>query len=237
MNTSTQRVGIFGSSLALLLLGSAAVRADVFAMPPGQTSLLFSVVGDAGNAADTAVMSDFTSGYGAVDHAYQIGKYDVTVAQYTQFLNAVADDDTYDLYSPAMEVLPSNFAACGITRGGSPGSYVYAVATEHDNYPVNNVSWADAARFTNWLHNGQPTGPQGPATTERGAYTLDGANTDPALVSIARDAGAKYVLPNEDEWYKAAYYKGGGPMMRRETRWPRPPSIVPTILSSTIPTA
>ena len=27
-------------------------------------------------------------------------------------------------------------------------------------------------RFANWLHNGQPTGSQGPGTTETGAYAI-----------------------------------------------------------------
>jgi hypothetical protein len=38
--------------------------------------------------------------------------------------------------------------------------------------PVNYVSFYDALRFANWLHNGQPTGAQGNATTEGGAYTI-----------------------------------------------------------------
>ena len=36
--------------------------------------------------------------------------------------------------------------------------------------PVFDVSWGDAARFCNWLQNGQPaTGSEGTATTEAGA--------------------------------------------------------------------
>ena len=38
-------------------------------------------------------------GYGSVGYAYQMGKYDVTVGQYCQFLNAVAKTDTYGLYN------------------------------------------------------------------------------------------------------------------------------------------
>jgi formylglycine-generating enzyme required for sulfatase activity len=68
------------------------------------------------------------------------------------------------------------------------------------------VSWYDAIRFANWLNNGQGTG-----STEVGAYTLKtGVFT---INSINRNPGAIWFLPNEDEWYKAAYYqpaaKGG----------------------------
>ena len=58
--------------------------------------------------------------------------------------------------------------------------------------PVYNVSWGDAARFCNWLQNGQPTGAEGTGTTETGAYTLNGATIDSALMAITRNAGAKY---------------------------------------------
>ena len=47
-----------------------------------------------------------------------------------------------------------------ITRSGSPGSYAYGFASE----PVNYVSFHDALRFVNWLHNGQGRG-----DTEAGA--------------------------------------------------------------------
>jgi formylglycine-generating enzyme required for sulfatase activity len=69
---------------------------------------------------------------------------------------------------------------------------------------VNNVSWGDAARFCNWLQNGQRTGSEGTATTETGAYTLNGDTTN--LMTETRNAGAKYFIPSENEWYKAAYY-------------------------------
>jgi formylglycine-generating enzyme required for sulfatase activity len=72
--------------------------------------------------------------------------------------------------------------------------------------PVNYISWADAARFCNWLDNDQPVGPEGNGTTETGAYTLNGATTWQLLTAVSRNAGAKYVIPSENEWYKAAYY-------------------------------
>jgi formylglycine-generating enzyme required for sulfatase activity len=68
--------------------------------------------------------------------------------------------------------------------------------------PVNYVSWFDAARVSNWLFNGAT----GTSSTETGAYTLGGATSGTAP---AVNSGATYYVPTEDQWYKAAYYKGG----------------------------
>jgi len=77
---------------------------------------------------------------------------------------------------------------------------------------VNCVSWADAARFANWLHNGQPTGAQDLTTTENGSYLLDGIleNDDTGLEDVVREPDATWVIPSEDEWYNAAYHKNDG---------------------------
>ncbi len=157
-------------------------------------------VGNPGNGADTEVMfPDETTGYGSVGYEYQIGKYEVTAGQYTEFLNAVADADPNGLYNTNMGSIPSQGA--NIQQTGSSGSYSYSVASDWADRPVNYVSFWDAARFANWLHNGQPTGPQGPGTTEDGAYlNIDNQAT------FARQPGAKFFIPTEDEWYKAAYH-------------------------------
>ncbi len=39
---------------------------------------------------------------GEVDYSFQIGKFEITVGQYLDFLNAVAKTDTYQLFHPAM---------------------------------------------------------------------------------------------------------------------------------------
>ncbi len=149
-------------------------------------------VGDAGNAADTTT-------YGAVADVFVIGKYEVTIGQYTSFLNAVAATDTYSLYNPSMA---TDLNIAGITQAGSSGSFSYSVIGSGSR-PISYVSWFDAARFANWMNNGATVG----ASTETGAYTLNGATSG---VNFTKNAGATWWIPSEDEWYKAAYYKGGG---------------------------
>ncbi len=196
--------GVSSVSAQTNVFNMGGTRDPVTGIWTGQASLEFVTVGDAGNAADTATGSH----YGSVPYTYEMGKYDVTAAQYTAFLNAVAATDTYGLYNANMG---SGCSACGIWRGGSSGSYSYSLMTpDSGNLPVNYVSWGDAARFCNWLQDGQPTGAEGSGTTETGAYTLIGATSKAALMAVTRNAGARYFIPTENEWYKAAYYKGGG---------------------------
>jgi formylglycine-generating enzyme len=198
-------------AVLISLLGVES-KADVFNMTTGMTSLSFVRVGDAGNVPDTAIRNDGTTGYGSVGYEYLIGTYDVTTAQYAQFLNAVARIDTYGLYDSGMG---SDLPTVGILRTSTPSGYSYVVKGD-GNVPAFDVSWPNAARFCNWLQNGQPsTGVQNSTTTESGAYPLNGANSDAAVATIppASHAGsdaAQYFLPTEDEWYKAAYYHGGG---------------------------
>jgi formylglycine-generating enzyme required for sulfatase activity len=185
--------------VAAFLGFTSAARADVFHMGPGLTSLEFVTVGNPGNAADTRYDSN---GFGSVPYKYRMGTYDVTSGQYTEFLNAVAKADPFYLYDNGPMSEDPN--AC-IARSGAPGSYSYAVI-DSPNKPVVWVGSLEAARFANWLQNGQPAGAEGPGTTETGAYTLNGISLDDMANPIMRNSGAKYFIPSEDEWYKAAYY-------------------------------
>ncbi len=123
-------------------------------------------VGNVGTTTDS-------TGYGSVGYEYNVGKYEVTAGQYTEFLNKVAGVDTYRLYNASMW---SSSAGCKIERYAGAGTtanpYQYRVAGDYANRPVNYVSWGDSARLSNWLHNNQPTGAQDANTTEDGAYAL-----------------------------------------------------------------
>jgi formylglycine-generating enzyme len=205
------------AGVAVLFLAVAGARADVFNLGgtlnpatgtwTGLASLQFVPIGNPRNAADTR---NATPGYGAVDYGYNMGEFEVTAGQYTAFLNAVAATDTYGLYSPSM-ANPAFSVGCGIQRSGEEGSFVYTVAPDWANRPVNYVSWGDAARFANWLTNGQKKGAQDATTTEDGSYVLSGATSNADLLAVTRKPYAKYVLPTENEWYKAAYYDAGKP--------------------------
>jgi len=161
-------------------------------------------VGAPGNAADSDLVNcgpSNTSPCGAVATPYKIGKYEVTNTQYSEFLNKVAANDTNALYNTDMG---SDFRFGGITRSGSSGSYSCSVRSGFASKPVVYVSFWDATRFANWLQNGQPTGAQTAATTEDGAYALT-----PAAISansVLCNPTASVFVPNESEWYKAAYY-------------------------------
>ncbi len=191
------RRAVAATALVVLAGQIANVRAEVV--------LETVTVGPAGNAPDTRYEAP---GYGGVDYVYNIGKYEVTNAQYAEFLNAVGATDTYGVYSIYMDG-PSG----GIARDGSAGSYTYSTIAGRGNMPVNRVSWGDAARFANWLHNGQPglgaPVPQDANSTEDGSYYLDGATSDAGLMAVVRKEDATWVIPSEDEWYKAAYHVGG----------------------------
>jgi formylglycine-generating enzyme required for sulfatase activity len=60
------------------------------------------------------------------------------------------------------------------------------------------------------MANGQPTGAQNSTTTENGAYDLANwtSGTAPAknVTNPNTSAAPTFFIPNENEWYKAAYY-------------------------------
>jgi len=147
---------------------------------------------------------------GNVPYDYRIGTYEVTNSQYSTFLNAVAADDPHSLYHPAMARPDIVAQGGGIERFGSQGSYSYAPTVGGGNYPVRIVSFYDAARFCNWLTNGQPVGPSNLNTTESGMYFLGGVSqpTNNGVVRLLSFQNGQngVALPTRYEWYKAGHY-------------------------------
>lgn len=156
-------------------------------------NIAFVLVGDSDNQADS-------TGHGSVSTPFSIGAYDVTVCEYCDFLNAVASvSDPYGLYHRMMSL---DAAVASISRKGTNGNYIYAPIKGCEELPITYVTLYSAARFCNWLHHGKPVGEEDETTTETGSYELNGAVEGP----LVRNQEAHYFIPNEDEWYKAAYY-------------------------------
>lgn len=204
----------------------------VLAVPSFSSSVTMEMVtvGDPGNAPDS-LNTNAVPGIGAVDYVYQIGKFEVQNSEYAEFLNSVAAfGDTYGLYNLSMD----SDAHASISRTGSgivDDPYVYSSKPNMGNKPVNYVSFYDAVRFVNWLENGQPTGTnQVAGVTETGSYTLFTSGASTTNVS-ARAANATWVLPDENEWYKAAYYDPTASGTTNYWLYPTQSDLAPTIAS------
>lgn len=160
-------------------------------------------VGDANN--DPIVVDGLPRG--SVSGAYRMGTFEVTISQYTIFLNAVATRldaangaIVESLYDARMT---SDANVAGISRNGqgtASAPYVYSTVGDSKK-PIAYVTWFNAARFANWMHNGATKD----ADTENGAYTLNLATSG----TITKNPAATWWIPSENEWFKAAYFKGG----------------------------
>jgi lysophospholipase L1-like esterase len=207
---------------ARLLRVWCAALAALIALPCAAVDMEYVIVSDPGNGADPNNLYNIPD-LGSVLYAYRIGKYEVTNAQYAEFLNAVAASDPYALYDGRMA---NNGTYGGITQSGTSGSFTYQVKPGFANKPVVFVTFFDAVRFANWLHNGQGSG-----DTENGAYTLvprPGYPPEPDNSgTLARNANAAVFLPNENEWYKAAYFQGDGTYRKYPTRSNTAPTAEP----------
>ena len=185
---SLKAFSLWLAALACLPLGSIA----------NAEPIQWVTVGDPGNTADTPKAPNPPAG--AVATSFQIMKYEFTNQRYIDFLNSVAATDTYSLYNASM----GSDARGGITQSGLSGAFTYLAKTDMGDKPVNFVSWFDAARVSNWYQNGATPS----SSTEDGAYTLVSGQTTGTAPAV--NPGATFYVPTEDQWYKAAYYKGGG---------------------------
>ncbi len=179
------RMAVKLTAVTLVLL-AGSVQAETVTFAEGAFDIDFSTIGNPGNP-------DWRDGQpsaiGGVDYIYQISTYAVSV----EMVN-VYNADTRPIAGPA------------ITTGSAYGT----------NRPAYGVSVNEAMRFVNWLNRDG-------GFQEAYKFTTDGGNDNLALWTPAdagydannpyRNSNARYVLPTNDEWYKAAFYdpnKDGG---------------------------
>ncbi|PHX99483.1 MAG: hypothetical protein CK530_12335 [Planctomycetaceae bacterium] len=193
--------------VGVLAFVAATLSASAFGV-----TINYQTIGNAGNAANT-------TGRGSVSKVFNMQKNEVTNTEYAEFLTSQGKSNTNGIYSSLMG---SDSTNGGISQSGSSGAFTYSVKSNMASRPVNYVSWFSAARFANWLHNGQSTS----ASTETGAYNLANAISGN---SVLRNANANTYLPNQNEWEKAAYYAGTGSTY---TLYPTKSNTLPTAIIS-----
>jgi hypothetical protein len=168
----------------------------------------FVTIGAPGNA--PLVTTGRANGRGSVNEEYRIGRFEITTAQWVQFMNAVS-------MRPQSEAIPFISPPQGIWGARVDSSYSgpgvrYEVIPGQENRGVGNISWRTAAIYCNWLHNNQSTSR---SAFMNGAYDVStfGYAVDPisGLQDVPTDnfthnAGARFFLPTWDQWLKAVHY-------------------------------
>ena len=170
------------------------VAAAVLPPPARAVAIDWVHVGDPGNACDPQL----SGCHGAVPFTYRI----VEARGDERCVRRVPERE--GCLGPARALQHGDASPSGIARSGSPGNYTYSPIAGRGRMPVTYVSFYDALRFANWMHNGQ-----GHGDTETGAYTLAGGTPIPSNEPLTRNAGASVFIPTDAEWYKAAYYSTG----------------------------
>lgn len=173
---------------------------------PNFKPLTFVLVDDPNNEADSE------TGFGAVATNFQMGTYQVTAAQYALFLNAVTPtENRYGLYDERMASDPD--VAC-VSYDPNTEPHYKAIPGRED-LPITYVDLFCAVRFCNWMSHGCPSidllslmGDDIEAITETGAYTIHWDQDSQGSITqwIEATANAPFFIPNENQWYKAAYY-------------------------------
>lgn len=122
------------------------------------------------------------SGYGSVPYDYRLSTHEISQDMVTR---AVANGMT------------------GVSAGAWSG-----------DQPAAFIDWFEAAAFVNFLNTGLGLAPVYNLAWNGETWSMSLWSTSQAWQAGGenryRHKDAYYFLPSEDEWFKAAYYKGGG---------------------------
>lgn len=167
------------------------------------------------------------TGRGSVAAPYRVSRLEVSTAQWLEFANA-------------MGALAEPFRIGDGPVGGyeldpayaGPGRrYRLASVPDAGRLPVYGISWLNAARYCNWLHNDKaPT----LAALTTGAYDTTTFGTTPGggrTDALTRLPGARFFIPSLDEWMKAVYFdpaSAGWRSQPNNTSTPLTPGLIGT---------
>jgi hypothetical protein len=160
----------------LAVFGTCKARADTFGTGANTFTIDLVTIGNPGNPPDTA---GDPNPAGSVPYIYRIGKYEI----------------------PEDAVRKANAQSA---LEGHPLSIT--LDSRGPDKPATSLSWFEAAKFVDWLNTD---------TGNTAAYKFDSggdfqlwAPSDPGYDAnnLFRNKLAKYFLPSDNEWYKAAYY-------------------------------
>lgn len=109
----------------------------------------------------------------------------------------------YDFQISKTEISIAQYQQSGLGGGDFWNTGGQTIGT---NAPAASISWNQAAAYCNWLTE------TANGNSSKNAYTFSGATVTAikARTDILSDGGVVYVIPTEDEWYKAAYFTGTG---------------------------
>lgn len=164
----------------LALFPATALFADTFGSGANTFDIEFVTIGNPGNPPDT---TGTPNPAGAVPYEYRIGKYEIA-QQMVRKANTL----------------------------GGLGLHFY---NDTPNKPAVDLGWNEIARFVNWLNTSTGNPPAYKFARQPGESSY--ISVADCLFWTASDLGyqasnplrnklAKYFLPTDNEWYKAAYY-------------------------------
>jgi len=205
-------VRALGTCAALIPAPALAQPAE----PPPDYGFNFKTIGNPGNApypgnGEFGPDGPFLQrvGVGSVPYTYRMAETEVRTEQYIEFMNIVGRQDP-DL--ALLELEPLSWGGGLDLSYAGPGFQwkilprPEAPTEQFAKAVVADISWRGAAMYVNWLHNGKG---EDPASWRAGVYDTStfGQNPDGTFTDqLTRSPGARYWIPSEDEWLKAAHY-------------------------------
>jgi formylglycine-generating enzyme required for sulfatase activity len=179
---------------------------QVAAAQPSPDGFDWVTIGAPANAAyDRRDPNNLITGRGSVDYSYQLGRTEVTTAQWLEFINAALarpDPLPLDITRPVIWG-----AQLDPTYSGPGLKYRLASGVENAaNLAAGGIPWRTGAVFCNWLHNNKATNPEAFMNGAYDASTFGYLDNDEFTDQVAHNPDARYWIPTLDEWLKGAYY-------------------------------